>query len=72
MSLSKATCSSIPIGGATEVLGEAGEEVLISLWLSCQLLLCHLLLTSVPMEPIEALALLITCCMTSDLLYDFR
>lgn len=61
----------IAIRGAAEVLGEAGEKVLMSLPLSCQLLLSHLLLKSVPMEPIKALALLITCRMTSDL-YDFR
>ena len=72
VSLSKAMCSSTRIWRATGVWGEAGEEVLMSLLLSCQLLLCHLLLTSVPMVPIKALALLITCCMTSDLLYDFR
>lgn len=77
MSLSWATYL-IAIRGAAEVLGEAGEEILMSLPLSCQLLLSrqlllsHLLLTSVPMEPIKALALLIACRITSDLLYDFR
>lgn len=65
MSLSKATRPGL-IGGATEVLGEAGEEVLISSVAQLSAASSATLLTSVPMEPV-CLPLLITCCMT-DLL----